>query len=129
MPFGGYSTTQWRNATTDPAAPFFNSSAPTGSRSGGNWLNGVKTTFTDAGLSGGYDLVSFRDTVGTGCNVQSLMMANERAFTGGGELGEVLVYKEPLSYYTHQIVDAWRTGKVFVSRAKRRLRDSPRPAT
>lgn len=113
VPFGGYATSPWRNATVDPAVPFFNANAPTGSRSGGNWLNGAKTTFTTAGLSGGYDLVSFRDTVGTGCNVQSLMMANGRAFTGGGELGEVLVYEEPLSYYKHQIVDAWLNWKWF----------------
>jgi len=113
VPLGNYATAPWRNATADPTVPFFNASAPTGCRSGGNWLNGVKTTFTTAGLSGGYDLVSFRDTVGTGCNVQSLMMANERRFTGGGELGEVLVYKEPLSYYTHQIVDAWLNWKWF----------------
>ncbi len=113
VPLGGYGTAQWRTATADPAVPFFNSNAPTGCRSGGNWLNGVRTTFTTAGLSGGYDLVSFRDTVGTGCNVQSLMMANARQFSGGGELGEVLIYEEPLSYYTHQVVDAWLNWKWF----------------
>lgn len=113
VPLGGYATTQWRSATADPAVPFFNSSAPAGSRTGDNWLNGAKTIFTITGLSGGYDLVSFRDTAGTACNVQSLMMANSRIYTGGGELGEVLVYEEPLSYYTHQIVDAWLNWKWF----------------
>ena len=105
---GDYDLATWRSATADPSKPFFNSNAPAGLRNGEGLLNGKNVSFTSTGLSGGYDTVAVRNLSGTGGNgVQSVMMAYQRRYVGGGEIGELLIYETPLPYFEHRRIDAW----------------------
>jgi hypothetical protein len=108
LPLGDYDMTNWRSTTTNPAVAFFNSNVPEGLRYGEGLLNGKSVSFTSTGLSGGYDTVAVRNITGTGGGgVQNIMMGHGRRYVGGGEVGELLIYEDPLDSVTHRKVDAW----------------------
>jgi len=108
LPLGDYDMTNWRSTTTNPAVAFLNSNAPEGLRYGEGLLNGKSVSFTSTGLSGGYDTVAVRNITGTGGDgVQNIMMGHGRRYVGGGEVGELLIYEDPLDSVTHRKVDAW----------------------
>ena len=110
-PLGGDGGATWRDNGGAKESAFLGSSAPSGLRSGSGWINGVKKDLTVTGLSGGYDLVSAYPSSATLGKIAGLMFGNWNI--GGGELGEVLVYEQPLSLYDHQLVDMYLNGKWF----------------
>ena len=114
VPLGTFNANPWRAVSEDPSAPFYNSSAPAGLRLAEGRLNGESVSLTDTGLSGGYDVVSVRNLYGTGGGgINSIMTAATRKYTGGGEIGELLIYETPLSYETYRCIDAYLGWKWF----------------
>jgi hypothetical protein len=108
VPLGNFNSQTWRIATADPTVPFYSASAPANLRNAEGLLNGKGVSLTSTGLSGGYDTVAVRNLYGSGGgNLDSIMTANSRNYTGGGEIGELLIYETPLSYVAHRRIDAW----------------------
>ena len=108
VPLGGFNLATWRTATDDPSVPFYSANAPANLRNAEGLLNGRGVSLTTTGLSGGYDTVAVRNLYGSGGgNLDSIMTAYGRSYTGGGEIGELLIYETPLSYVAHRRIDAW----------------------
>lgn len=108
VPLGTFNDNPWRTASDNPAVPFYNSNAPTGLRLSEGLLNGGSVSFMDTGLSGGYDVVSIRNLYETGgAGIDSIMTAKSQEYTGGGEIGELLIYETPLSYETYRRIDSY----------------------
>ena len=108
VPLGSFNGQPLRDATADPSVPFYGANAPANLRNSEGLLNGRGVTLSSAGLSGGYDTVAVRNLYGSGGgNIDSIMTAYTRRYTGGGEIGELIIYETPLPYVAHRRLDAW----------------------
>jgi RNA polymerase sigma-70 factor (ECF subfamily) len=100
-----------RTVNADFTRPLLTASAALQLRMGEARLNGAPVTATAAGLSGGFDLVSF-SAYGNG--VYADAFANDAyGATGGQKLGEALVYDRPLGWDERMRVEAYLLQKWF----------------
>lgn len=114
---GDYSSRQYRTPLTQDQALFWDLAAPSANRS---WINGQEVDHQYAGLSGGYDLVSFiwnqNETGGSasafawrGINSSSAYMDR----SGGQRLAEVILYQRVLTEDERRDTEAYLYHKWF----------------
>lgn len=100
-----------RTVNSDFTRPILATDAALPLRMGETRLNGAIVSATSAGLSGGYDLVSFS---AYGGGVFAEAFANDRYnATGGQKLGEVLIYDRPLGRDERMDIEAYLLKKWF----------------
>lgn len=114
---GDYTTRQYRTPLTQDQALFLDLAAPPVNRS---WINGQEVDHQYAGLSGGYDLVSFiwnqNETGGSASAFAWRGINNQSAYmdrSGGQRLAEVILYRRVLTEEERRDTEAYLYHKWF----------------
>lgn len=109
---GGYDNSQFKALRT-PSKNVGDMIFTDAALKGTGYVNGERKDLTQTALSGGYDVISFLPTTVLERKFQSLMMCQQRVFTGGGEIGELILFENTLNQYNHEVVDAYLNYKWF----------------
>lgn len=114
---GDWATRQYTTPLTKDHALFYNLVAPNSNRS---WINGQEADHQYAGLSGGYDLVSFtwgQDGTGGSASAFAWRGISTTSYyaerTGGQRLAEVILYQRVLTDQERRDTEAYLSHKWF----------------